>query len=90
MATAQLDTLAPIRDKLLAGSRLDFDDGIALLECHDLLALGELADAVRQVRGGNDDVYYNVTERDTPIPPRRDWTRSSTERARPTPTASIT
>ncbi len=68
MATAQLDTLAPIREKVLAGTRLEFDDGIALLECHDLLGLGELADAARKLRGGNDDVYYNITQRDAPDP----------------------
>src|ERR671931_660220 len=38
---ASLDTLAPIREKVLAGERLDFDDGVALLECDDVLALGE-------------------------------------------------
>ena len=33
MATAaRLDTLAPLRDKVLAGERLDFDDGVTLLE----------------------------------------------------------
>jgi 2-iminoacetate synthase ThiH len=40
---AHLDTLAPVREKILAGERLDFDDGVALLESEDLLALGELA-----------------------------------------------
>src|SRR3954462_4171010 len=53
-----LDTLAPIRDKVLAGERLDFDDGVALMETDDLLALGDLADLARRQRGGNDDVYF--------------------------------
>ena len=43
-----LDTLAPIREKVLAGERLDFDDGVALMETDDLLALGELADLARR------------------------------------------
>ena len=68
MATAYLDTLAPIRDKVLAGGRLDFDDGVALLDCHDLLALGDLADAARKLRGGSDDVYYAAAEQSPPDP----------------------
>src|SRR5438045_3032164 len=55
---AHLDTLAPIRDKVLAGERLDLDDGIALLECDDVLALGELADTARRLRGGTDEVFF--------------------------------
>jgi Thiamine biosynthesis enzyme ThiH and related uncharacterized enzymes len=50
-----LDTLAPIREKVLAGERLDFDDGVALMETDDLLALGDLADrapAARRRRRG--------------------------------------
>src|SRR3954453_23250342 len=53
-----LDTLAPIRDKVLAGERLDFEDGVALMETDDLLALGELADLARHLRGGGDEVYF--------------------------------
>jgi aminodeoxyfutalosine synthase len=53
-----LDTLAPIRDKVEAGERLDFEDGVALMETDDLLALGELADLARRVRGGDDEVYF--------------------------------
>src|SRR3954469_8156968 len=52
------DLLAPIRDKVEAGERLDFDDGVALLETDDLLSLGELADLARRVRGGGDEVYF--------------------------------
>jgi aminodeoxyfutalosine synthase len=52
------DTLAPIREKVHAGERLDFDDGLALLESDDLLALGELADLARRLRGGGDEVYF--------------------------------
>src|SRR5438477_2146201 len=55
---AHPDTLAPIREKILAGERLDFDDGVALLESDDLLGLGELADLARRLRGGGDEVYF--------------------------------
>src|SRR6266699_2356663 len=53
-----LDALAPIREKVEAGDRLDFDDGVALMESDDLLALGELADTARRVRGGDDRVFF--------------------------------
>src|SRR5439155_19527334 len=53
-----LDVLAPIREKVEAGERLDFEDGLALMESDDLLALGEVADLARRVRGGDDDVYF--------------------------------
>src|ERR1700756_3079441 len=53
-----LDTLTPIREKVLSGDRLDFDDGVALMETDDLLALGELADLARRQRGGGDEVFF--------------------------------
>src|SRR5438045_7042449 len=53
-----IDTLAPIKGKIEAGARLDFDDGVALMESDDLLALGELADLARRLRGGDDEVYF--------------------------------
>src|SRR6266542_1714129 len=52
------DTLAPIRDKVEAGERLDFEDGVTLMESDDLLGLGELADLARRLRGGDDRVYF--------------------------------
>jgi aminodeoxyfutalosine synthase len=51
-------TLDLIREKVEAGERLDFEDGLALLETDDLLGLGELADLARRLRGGTDDVYF--------------------------------
>jgi aminodeoxyfutalosine synthase len=54
----RLDVLAPIREKVEAGERLDFEDGLSLMETEDLLALGELADLARRRRGGNDEVYF--------------------------------
>src|SRR3954453_14933001 len=54
----RLDTLTPIREKVLAGERLDFEDGVALMETDDLLALGELADLARHLRGGGAGGYF--------------------------------
>ena len=41
-----------------AGERLDFEDGLTLMESDDLLALGELADLARRQRGGGDEVFF--------------------------------
>jgi aminodeoxyfutalosine synthase len=53
-----IDTLDEIRDKVGANERLSFEDGLALMESDDLLALGELADTARRRRGGTDEVYF--------------------------------
>ncbi|HXR12673.1 MAG TPA: aminofutalosine synthase MqnE [Gaiellaceae bacterium] len=53
-----LETFAPIREKIDAGERLDFEDGVTLMESDDLLSLGELADHARRLRGGGDEVYF--------------------------------
>src|SRR3954470_4294146 len=58
VAVAVDTTLDLIREKVEANERLDFEDGLTLLESDDLLALGELADLARRVRGGTDDVYF--------------------------------
>src|SRR5437867_7908482 len=59
MAVAdRISTLDPLREKVESGERLDFDDGLALMETDDLLALGELADLARRVRGGGGEVYF--------------------------------
>jgi aminodeoxyfutalosine synthase len=57
MAVA-VDVLQQIRDKVEADERLDFEDGLALMESDDLLGLGELAELARRVRGGGDEVYF--------------------------------
>src|SRR4249920_902296 len=49
--------LHPAREKVLAGRRLDFADGVALYQSHDLLALGTLANHVREQRHG-DAAYF--------------------------------
>src|SRR5204863_4953106 len=58
MAIALDNALDLVREKVEAGERLDFDDGLALLESDDLLALGELADLGRRTRGGDDRVFF--------------------------------
>jgi aminodeoxyfutalosine synthase len=57
IATQQA-ALDEIRDKVEAGERLDFDDGLTLMESDDVLQLGELADTARRLRGGTDDAYF--------------------------------
>jgi aminodeoxyfutalosine synthase len=49
--------LEPIREKVLAGERLTFEDGLALYRSHDLLGLGALANHVREERHG-DAAYF--------------------------------
>src|SRR5438045_2041639 len=51
--------LQAIREKVEAGQRLSFDDGIALEESNDLFALGMMANLVRE-RYNGDFGYYNV------------------------------
>jgi len=51
--------LKAIEDKVRAGQRLSFDDGLALETCRDLFFLGEMADLVRTRINGN-FAYYNV------------------------------
>jgi aminodeoxyfutalosine synthase len=58
MAVLADRTLETVEGKIKANERLDFEDGVALMESDDLLALGELADLARRVRGGTDDVYF--------------------------------
>jgi aminodeoxyfutalosine synthase len=59
LGTRQRDqALDPIRDKVMAGKRLSFEDGVALYRSHDLLAVGHLANHVREQRHG--DVAYFV------------------------------
>jgi len=48
-----------IREKVEAGNRLSFDDGVFLDEQADLFTLGELANLVRERKNAN-NAYYNV------------------------------
>jgi aminodeoxyfutalosine synthase len=57
--------LKPIAAKVLAGERLSIDDGIALYRSPDLLAVGWLANYVREQRHGN-VTYFNVNRHINP------------------------
>ena len=54
-----------IADKVLAGERLNADEGLTLFESIDLLAVGWLANHVREKRHG-DICYYNVNRHINP------------------------
>ena len=53
------EQLTAIRDKVEAGQRLSFDDGVFLYDAADLFTLGELANLVRERKNGR-FTYYNV------------------------------
>src|ERR1700740_1242817 len=57
--------LRPISEKVLAAERLSADDGLALYESHDLLAIGWLANHVREQKHGN-ICYFNVNRHINP------------------------
>src|SRR5215471_5732047 len=57
--TATNPPLSAIRDKVEAGQRLSFEDGLFLAEEADLFSVGELANIVRERKNGN-VCYYNV------------------------------
>ena len=57
--------LEPIAAKVLAGERLSHEDGVALYRSPDLLALGWLANYVREKRHGN-VCYFNVNRHINP------------------------
>src|SRR5205807_4753907 len=51
-------TLEPIRDKVVAGQTLSYDDGVALYRSRDVHGIGRLANFVREKLHG-DKTYYN-------------------------------
>ncbi|HXQ98596.1 MAG TPA: aminofutalosine synthase MqnE [Candidatus Limnocylindrales bacterium] len=57
--------LKPIAEKVLAGVRLSVADGIALYRSPDLLAVGWLANHIREARHG-DICYFNVNRHINP------------------------
>ncbi|MDE3198465.1 MAG: CofH family radical SAM protein, partial [Acidobacteriota bacterium] len=57
--------LLPLREKVEAGERLSYDDGLALYRTNDLLALGYLANIVRERMHG-DTTYFNVNRHINP------------------------
>src|SRR5438309_3460065 len=58
MAT-EASRLVAIREKVEAGVRLSFDDGLALEASNDLFAIGSMANLVRERYNGHYG-YYNV------------------------------
>ena len=53
-------SLYKIKDKVISGEHLDFEDGIALYKSNDLIGIGHLADYVRRKQHGNLAFYvYN-------------------------------
>ena len=57
--------LQPVLTKVERGERLTFDDGIALFRSSDILALGHMADIVRERLHGN-VTYFNVNRHINP------------------------
>ncbi|HEX6546698.1 MAG TPA: aminofutalosine synthase MqnE [Bryobacteraceae bacterium] len=57
--------LKPIYEKVLAGQRLSFDDGLTLYRTPDLLTVGYLANLVRERLHG-DVTYFNVNRHINP------------------------
>src|SRR6202166_322059 len=57
--------LKPIAAKVMAGERLSLEDGVALYGSPDLLALGCLANSVREKRHGN-TCFFNVNRHINP------------------------
>jgi len=57
--------LEPIAARVLASERLSAEDGLALFESHDMLALGWLANHMREKRHGN-VCYFNVNRHINP------------------------
>jgi aminodeoxyfutalosine synthase len=57
--------LEPVAAKVLASERLNAEDGLALYQSHDLLAVGWLANFVREKKHGN-VTYFNVNRHINP------------------------
>jgi aminodeoxyfutalosine synthase len=63
--TIEDSRLVPIRAKVEAGERLSVEDGVALYRTGDILALGYLANLVRERLHGN-VTYFNVNRHINP------------------------
>ncbi|WP_031498330.1 aminofutalosine synthase MqnE [Bryobacter aggregatus] len=57
--------LRPIGEKVAAGQRLNFDEGVTLYRSSDILALGQMANLVRERINGN-QTFYNVNRHINP------------------------
>ena len=58
--------LIPIAEKVFAGERLSFEDGVTLFRSFDLLTIGQLADWVNRRLNGGEYVYFNVNRHINP------------------------
>jgi aminodeoxyfutalosine synthase len=58
MAVVTRTGLDAIWEKVETDERLDFEDGLTLMETDDVLQLGALADEARRRRGGGDEVFF--------------------------------
>jgi aminodeoxyfutalosine synthase len=56
---SQIGQMDAIREKVEAGERLSFEDGLALEESDDILEIGSMANLIRERYNGN-IAYYNV------------------------------
>jgi len=70
-------TIESIREKVLKGKKITFEEGLFLYETKDLLSVGEMADFVNKKKNG-DKVYFNVNRHINPtkrniIKLRRIW-----------------
>ena len=61
----QDQTLTPIWEKVLQNKRLDREDGLAILNTWDLVALGRIADHVKRTKSG-DYVYFVINRQLNP------------------------
>jgi aminodeoxyfutalosine synthase len=57
--------LTPILEKVQSGQRLDYEDGLALYRSSDLLAIGHMANVIRERLHG-DTTYFNVNRHINP------------------------
>ena len=57
--------LQPVLEKVEAGRRLDFEDGLALYRTPDILAVGYMANLVRERLHGN-VTYFNINRHINP------------------------
>ena len=64
-STIEDPRLRPILEKVEAGERLTYEDGVTLYRSHDLLALGYMANMVRERMHG-DVTYFNVNRHINP------------------------
>ena len=63
--TIEDPALEPIAEKVMGGARLSFEDGVALYKSNDLLAIGYLANYVREKLHGQ-RTYFNVNRHINP------------------------